>query len=245
MGKPKLGSVSLLNVRLHLAERLNGGIGGRSFNSHAPSHSAHEDGVAICRTRSSLARYLNSAAALGFFLFVHAGFAQTTLWYNGDFNGVNGEDDEMNAGIPDLNVYDDFFVPAGQSWTLSSIFSNDLATYNATTAYWEIRSGISSGNGGTLLASGTSAVTQTATGGSAFGESEYNFQVSGLNVALSSGTYWLTLSPIGSGSGSASICTTSGLNAIGTPPGNDWNTFRMAPDSEGISLPRAMTTLKE
>ncbi len=148
----------------------------------------------------------------------------STLWYNGDMDGVNGLANVSDAIVNDARVYDDFIVPSG-GWTVGSVWSNDLTDLTFSSAYWEIRSGVSAGNGGTLLFNGTSAATQTATGRSAFGFTEYTMQVSGLNIPLGPGTYWLTVEPIGGGSGSSFVSTTSGLNAVGTPPGNDFNSF--------------------
>ena len=84
---------------------------------------------------------------------------------------------------------------------------------------------MSAGNGGTLVASGTGAATQTATGFSAYGYNEYTIQVSGLSVTLGPGTYWLTVCPLGAGTYQSFNDTTSGDNTIGQPPGNDGNSF--------------------
>ena len=78
------------------------------------------------------------------------------LWYNGDWNGVNGLANEENTAIGEgefASVYDDFNVPSG-GWTLTSVFSDNLSFTHITGATWEIRQGISEGNGGTLIASG-------------------------------------------------------------------------------------------
>jgi len=145
------------------------------------------------------------------------------LWYNGDFDGVNGLSNEINSSISQSNVYDNFNVTG--NWTITSLFSNNLMNFTASTAVWEIRTGVSAGNGGTLVASGTSAATQTATGLSGFGYEVYKIEVSGLNINLGPGTYWLTVAPEDAGGGRSFIATTSGANAIGTPAGNDGNAF--------------------
>lgn len=151
--------------------------------------------------------------------------APTTLWYNGDANGVNGLANENNTGISQAAVYDDFVVPAGGA-TLSGAFSNNLMNFTGVTqATWAIRSGLSQGNGGTVVASGTSAATQTATGRSAFGFTEYRVEVGSLNLALTAGTYWLSVAPIGFGSGRSFVSSTSGANSVGTPAGNNANAF--------------------
>jgi hypothetical protein len=150
----------------------------------------------------------------------------TTLWYNGDFDGNNGLLNEKNAGVSDSRVYDDFIVPVGQNWNIQSVWSNDLSNFSWTSAYWEIRSGVSVGNGGTLVAGGvTSAASQTDTGRNGDGYEEYQALVSGLNIDLGPGTYWLTVAPVDDGSGASFDSTTSGANAVGTPPGNDGQSF--------------------
>jgi len=146
------------------------------------------------------------------------------LWYNGDFNGVSGLANENNTIVSQAAVYDDFIVPSG-GWHIGFVWSNNLMSTTSSQAYWEIRSGVSTGNGGTLIASGTNAATQTPTGRSGFGYTEYTILVGGLNVTLGAGTYWLSVTPIDSGSGRSFDSTTSGANAVGQPPGNDGNSF--------------------
>jgi hypothetical protein len=151
--------------------------------------------------------------------------AGTVGWYNGNFDGVNGLANAWGGGtFADANVYEDFVVPSG-GWTVTGLFSNNLMNFSAVTqAVWEIRSGVSVGNGGTLIAGGTSAATQTPTGRSGFGFTEYTIEVDGLNVFLAPGTYWMTVAPVAS-SGTAYNSTTSGAAAIGTPAGNNGNSF--------------------
>jgi hypothetical protein len=152
-------------------------------------------------------------------------FADTTVWYNGDFNGVNGLSNEVNSVVSQSYVFDNFVVPTG-GWTLTDAFSNNLMNFTATGADVEIRSGVSSGNGGTLVygAYGV-AVTQTATGRSGFGFNEYTIEVGLPSIYLAPGTYWLAVAPVDSGGGRSFISTTSGANCIGLPCGNDDNSF--------------------
>jgi hypothetical protein len=152
-----------------------------------------------------------------------------SVWYNGDFNGVNGLANEENTTISQAAVYDDFIVPAG-GWTLAGVFSDNLASTVITAADWEIRTGLSEGNAGTLVASGTTnSPVVTPTGRSGFGYTEYMVEVTGLNLflpALPSGQfYWLNVTPIGDGTGLSYNSTTSGANCISTPCGNDQNAF--------------------
>jgi hypothetical protein len=152
-----------------------------------------------------------------------------SVWYNGDFNGVNGLANEENTTISQAAVYDNFIVPAGGR-TLAGFFSDNLASTVITGADWEIRTGVSEGNGGTLVASGsTSSPIVTPTGRSGFGYTEYTVEVTGLNLFLptlpSGQFYWLNVTPVGDGTGRSFNSTTSGANAIGQPRGNDQNAF--------------------
>ena len=156
--------------------------------------------------------------------------ALLTMWYNGDFNGVNGLANEKSTTTGQASVYDNFVVTTATGWDVTDVFSDNLLNTNVTGATWEIRSGITPGNGGTLVASGmTLTPTVTATGRSGFGFTEYQVKVSGLNVHLpqlpAGQFYWLNVTPIGDGTGRSFDSDTSGANAVGVPPGNDLNSF--------------------
>ena len=153
--------------------------------------------------------------------------ASPVLWDNGDFDGENALANRKKATAPvfDARVYDDFIVPAGQTWVVDEVFSNNLMDFSATSAYWEIRSGVSAANAGDLIAGGTNAATTTLTGRSGFGVPEREVAVIGLSVLLSEGTYWLTVAPIATAGGQSFLSTTSGFNAIGSPAGNNGNAF--------------------
>ena len=150
-----------------------------------------------------------------------------TLWYNGDWNFVKGLPNERNTLVTQAAVYDDFNVTGG-GWLVQSVFSDNLMTPGEviTGADWEIRTGISAGNAGTLVAGGiTSAPVVTLTGRSGFGFLEYMVQVNGLNVTLAPGHYWLNVTPSDNGVGRSFNSTTSGTNCVGTPCGNNQNAF--------------------
>jgi hypothetical protein len=160
--------------------------------------------------------------------------ADIILWYNGDLpaNGGATVNEQATSFFGSLNTYDDFNVTSPAGWTLDRIWSNDLMNVTGTTqAAWSVRSGVSVGNGGTVIASGTSPATQTPTGrtGAAVNFPEYTIEVTGLSIALSPGTYWLSVSPlVGNDTASGGLfdsynSATVGANAIGTPPGNDAN----------------------
>ena len=152
-----------------------------------------------------------------------------TLWYNGNFDSRNSLSNEISTEIGQSNVYDDFIVPLGQTWTVTAVYSNDLMNFISDSAEWQIRSGVSLNNGGTLIASGTTPDVQTAVG-SALDLTEYTVQVSVPNVVLTPGTYWLTVAPADTGSGRSFITTTSGAACVGLPCGNDGNSFWTSAD---------------
>ena len=161
--------------------------------------------------------------------FVGKAGADPVVWYNGDFDGANGLANGINTlFFSQSNVYDDFVVTSPT--TITAVFSNNLMDFTASTANWEIRSGVTSNNGGILVASGTDAATQTPTGRTGFDMTEYMVSVTGLDITLAPGTYWLTVAPVGSGDGSSFVSTTSGANAVGTLQGNDGNSFLNSSD---------------
>ena len=152
------------------------------------------------------------------------------LWYNGDFNGVGAipnEDDTSLGPGQFSSVFDDFIVTDPSGWDVTSVFSDNLSSTNVTGAIWEVRQGVSEGNGGTLVAAGvTMTPNVTATGRSGFGYNEYEVEVTGLSIpTLAPGIYWLNVTPIGDLTGLSFDGTTSGANCVGTPCGNDQNAF--------------------
>lgn len=157
-----------------------------------------------------------------------------TLWSNGNSDGRGGYENRIvptgRSVLPAAYVFEDFTIRDDRKWHITEIWSNNFNAAPSTTALWSIRSGMSPGNGGTVLFSGTSPVTQTLTGrfrsridpmnGWVSVDPEYQFKVSGLNINLGAGTYWLQVTPYSVG---ASVSTTSGTNSVGTRPENSNN----------------------
>jgi hypothetical protein len=174
---------------------------------------------------------LFAATALVLSATVRAQAPPGSLWYNGDFNGVNGLANERSTLITQAAVYEDFNGPTtGQLWDVTALFSDNLENTVITGADWEIRTGLSEGNAGTLIASGTTnSPAVTPTGRSGFGYTEYMVEVTGLNLTLpvlpTGQFYWLNVTPVGNGTGRSYNSTTSGTNCVGTPCGNDMNNF--------------------
>ena len=109
-------------------------------------------------------------------------FAQ---YYNGDPDGVNGF-----AIDYDFYTYDNFHVSA-TGMLVFGVYANVYANATIRIMNWEFRRGISEGNGGTLVASGTCAVTQTPNGFDHFGFKGYTLDCQDMAVTLGEGDYWL------------------------------------------------------
>jgi hypothetical protein len=141
--------------------------------------------------------------------------AGNCLFYGGDFifnplypniaNALANESTTEISGSPyGAATWVPFTVPAGETWEVTGLFTNNLSEYGVldqgaeplSVAYWSINEGVFPGSAGTVLASGTSPATSTPTGRAAFEDSEYTIQVTGLSVTLSAGSYWLAVVPI-------------------------------------------------
>ena len=167
----------------------------------------------------------------------------TTLWYNGNYDLNDAATNENNVPIniggtyklEQALVYDNFVVPVGLNYVLTSVFSNNQIAYSATptTATWQIRTGLSAGKAGTLVASGDTAATETletssnASNANNYLYNEYQISAAVTGVTLPPGTYWLAVAPdsLGYYGDQSYIETTKGASAVGTPPGNDGNSF--------------------
>jgi PEP-CTERM motif len=146
-------------------------------------------------------------------------------FYGGDFDvnnpNANGLANEQDGIVSQAATYTAFNVSS--SINVTGLFTNNLENLGTFgSAYWEIRSGVSEGNGGTLLFSGTTTPLVTDTGLSGFGYEDYEVEVATGGVMLDPGTYWFSVVPICPGCFARSFnANTFGLNAIGSGPLND------------------------
>jgi hypothetical protein len=155
------------------------------------------------------------------------------LFYGGDFdvnnpnaNALANENDAIVHGNPYGAATYQNFVVSGPSWNITNMFTDNLSGLNPSTGYWEIRTNVSEGNGGTLIASGTSPLTHTLTGRIDFSFAEYRDEVNGLNLTLAPGTYWMAVVPQDPNNANRSYNTnTFGLNSVGSQISNQqfWN----------------------
>lgn len=146
-------------------------------------------------TRSLFAFVIGAFLCLQLITASHA----DVLFYGGDYDGRIGDPSQWAPNLQAL-VFDDFSL--SQTSTLQSIWGNfgllqTVDYFVPTEAYCEIRSGVSAGNGGTLLYSGTLSVQDTLTGRNQWGLPEYQV-LADLTLTLPAGTYWLGMAPIGS-----------------------------------------------
>jgi hypothetical protein len=170
-------------------------------------------------------------------------------FYGGDFdpsnttsNALANETDAMVGGSPyGAATYQNFILAS--SSTIVGLFSNNLSGLNPSIGYWEIRTGVSEGKGGTLIASGTGAITQTATGRSGFGYNEYHDEIDCVNIALEGGVqYWMAVVPNDPSNPNRSFnSNTFGANAVGVEQNNRqyWNSPSLGAnftnaDNEGV-----------
>jgi hypothetical protein len=151
-------------------------------------------------------------------------YAASLYFYGGDWEpndpNASGLANGTSVNVPGdpygSAIYQNFV--AGTGITVTGLFTNNASNYTPTSGYWEIRTGVTEGKGGVLIASGTGGITNTPTGRSGFGFDEYNNTVSGLNVTLNADTYWFAVVPTCTTCEGDSYNTNSlhGLNAVGT-----------------------------
>ena len=142
--------------------------------------------------------------------------ARAQLWFNGEWNGTSSVlPSERDLWVPDTRIYDNFLVSGG-GWNVTTLFGDFLSSLSPVQAYWEIRSGVSLGNGGTLLYSGTSNLSWVQLGPGLWGDGEYRATIGGLNLTLSAGMYWMTIAPTQSIYGRAYATTTNGTGGVGS-----------------------------
>jgi hypothetical protein len=137
------------------------------------------------------------------------------LFYGGDLNtgSINA------AGLSDENTllilggsstYMSFTV-TGVSATVTGILFNVQAdtNFDPQTATYDVRTGVTDGNGGTSIASGTAGITVASTGRNFIGLNEFTVAVNlATPLTLSAGEYWFNLTPActnGAQDGSCSV----------------------------------------
>jgi hypothetical protein len=147
-----------------------------------------------------------------------------TLWYAGDFDGKGAYLNAI-ATQSTFKMFENFSVPDAAGWHVKQIWSSgiNVAADSVLQAEWSIRTGMAPGNAGTIVAEDISPVTQTPTGRAyvvampPLNEPEYSYRVTGLDLVLPPGQYWLNVTPLAL---QATITVTAGANGVGTPIGD-------------------------
>lgn len=151
--------------------------------------------------------------------------AAQTQFYNGDADQVNGFASTSGSNFPSM-VYDNFTIGGGGLY-VTGLFGQLFAGFSWTSAAWEVRSGLSAGNGGSLLFSGVNAASQVAIG-SGFSLTLYHTAVNGLGgFYLAPGEYWFGLAPVGTGNNVSYLASASGTNGVN--PNIDGDSFFNGP----------------
>jgi hypothetical protein len=148
---------------------------------------------------------------IGFVVLAVGAQASPVVFYGGDWDAVNGLAAQVNGSpVNDSRVYDNFTLATAMN--IDSVFGNfvDNTSGNTSSVFWEIRSGMSVGNGGTVLFGGTTAGTRTVMG------SIVNYTANISPVTLGPGNYWLSIE-VNGGDAQTFIGTTSGRNGVGGP----------------------------
>lgn len=123
------------------------------------------------------------------------------LFYGGDLNvsdsNAAGLSDENTLLISGSQTYAAVNIPAGANASVTGILFNVQAStaFDPFTATYDIRQGVSEGNGGTSVASGSGTIAVAQTGRNFIGLNEYTVTVTFPTVTLVPGEYWFNVEP--------------------------------------------------
>lgn len=121
------------------------------------------------------------------------------VFYGGDLDPSNansaGLSDENTIFIPNSSTYGAVSFPNTVSIYGLVVNVQASAAFDPQQATYDIRTGISDGNGGTSVASGTANITVAATGRSFIGLQEYTVAVTFPTLVLPAGEYWFNIMP--------------------------------------------------
>lgn len=158
---------------------------------------------------SRLTLILSLFAVLLLATFASAQCGPNCLFYGGDFepsnNDANGAPNENDMVVNGTDygaaTFQNFIVPTGHTWSVTGLFTNNLSDEHPTSAYFEIRTGVSEGDAGSPIVSGFGSAaagtfTWTPTGRNFLHHyDEFTAQVTGLNSSLPAGMYWEAVVP--------------------------------------------------
>jgi hypothetical protein len=124
------------------------------------------------------------------------------LFYSGDLNPADGQaagySDENTLLVSGSSTYAAVNIPKGITGSLTGILFNVQAdaNFDPQNATYDIRQGVSEGDGGTEVATGTGNITVAATGRVFLGVTEFSVLVTVPTVTLTGGEeYWFNVTP--------------------------------------------------
>jgi len=124
------------------------------------------------------------------------------LFYSGDintadFNAAGMSDENTLLIVGGSSTYSAVNIPTGVTASVYGILFNIQAdaAFDPLTASYDVRTGVSEGNGGTSIASGSGTARVAATGRNFLGLNEYTVAVEFPTVTLASGEYWVNVTP--------------------------------------------------
>jgi hypothetical protein len=127
------------------------------------------------------------------------------LWYGGDLSGIGFINNTHTTPEYGSSVLDDFVVSSPSGWRVTGLFSNNIAdptNLPVASAVWSVRTDVTSGNAGVIVAAGVSPATiaftgRTVSGSGGIAWTEYSVSVD-VSLDLDPGTYYMNVSPIAS-----------------------------------------------
>ncbi len=179
-----------------------------------------------------------SRCAVGLFLSSVACGVAHADWYSGDpyaevTTWPQFTDNLSTTSQTRAMTFDNFTWVPGSGGGVIDVVGGHFHNFNSgplttiDTAYWEIRTGMSSGVAGTLVASGSGATTNYATSFTQGGSTVQGVSVDITNFALPAGNYWFGLA-IGSTNPAGAgwfVASTHGANGIGGPLGDNQHLY--------------------
>jgi hypothetical protein len=125
------------------------------------------------------------------------------LFYGGDLdtasiNAAGMSDENTLLIVGGSTTYGSVVIPEGITANVSGILFNVQAdaAFDPLSANYDIRTGVSEGNGGTSIASGSGTIVVQPTGRNFLGLNEYTIAISWATpVTLTPGQYWFNAEP--------------------------------------------------
>jgi len=124
------------------------------------------------------------------------------LFYGGDLdtsssNAAGMSDENTLLILGGSSTYGELDIPAGTTVTVKGLLFNIQASaaFDPLTGSYDIRTGVSEGDGGSSIASGSANISVAQTGNNFLGLYEYSVAVVFPPVTLASGAYWVNVTP--------------------------------------------------